>query len=652
MNGESEPTTATGGPIAHMKTDMEEMEPCPERSIVAEYFDSEYYLQTNQDVAHAGVDPLTHFLEVGWREQRKPAAWFDAASYALQSAFLDHRSHNAFVHLIVCAKASGATPYDLYHSLCNYVDMPLQAEWERKPVAIRMEEPSRKVKDLVRPHFDAEYYLRINQDVARVGVNPMTHFLTIGWIEGRNPSPDFSISYYLKHNSDVRRAGINPFVHYLENRKRETWRKTSSVAAAHVLTKFEPGQELAKQVCEAMSLEPMLGFPREPRRITSPMLATSELRPVLRKLRSHFQDAEYPYIVMIPHIRMSGAARVASIFTSVLARTVGAEKILVLVTDGDETPYAHWFPDDVRLFNLHDEMQPVSIERRVQLLIDLLRGVNAQYLININSLLAWRSLDMYGRQLSQEFNLITYLFTWDETPEGLRGGYPIQWLRNTTDFHHLLLTDTGSLAQDICERFGYGPDDVRALGTPIGEAQATAQRPDASASPHFLWAGRFDPQKRFDVLTGIARQSPHVTFDVYGQAVLDAQGAKQHNPPTNMHFMGTYTKLSDVFQKPYHGFVYTAQWDGMPTIILDMAQAGLPIIAPKVGGIGELIDADTGWLIEDFTDVDSYRAAMDEIFRNPHEAARRSAQLQLRVAERYSEDHYRRELQKALKLND
>jgi capsular polysaccharide biosynthesis protein len=37
-------------------------------------FDGVHYLRRNPDVAAAGVDPLTHFLDTGWREGRDPAA--------------------------------------------------------------------------------------------------------------------------------------------------------------------------------------------------------------------------------------------------------------------------------------------------------------------------------------------------------------------------------------------------------------------------------------------------------------------------------------------------------------------------------------------------------------------------------------------------
>ncbi|HEY0185540.1 MAG TPA: hypothetical protein VGC09_22285 [Rhodopila sp.] len=62
--------------------------------------------------------------------------------------------------------------------------------------------------------FDPAYYLAANPDVRESKIDPLAHFLSTGWREGRNPSPDFNVAYYLKRNADVAASGINPLIHY------------------------------------------------------------------------------------------------------------------------------------------------------------------------------------------------------------------------------------------------------------------------------------------------------------------------------------------------------------------------------------------------------------------------------------------------------
>lgn len=64
--------------------------------------------------------------------------------------------------------------------------------------------------------FDRNWYLQKYADVARAGVDPIIHYLTAGWHEGRDPGPAFTTSAYLKANEDVARAGSNPLLHFIQ----------------------------------------------------------------------------------------------------------------------------------------------------------------------------------------------------------------------------------------------------------------------------------------------------------------------------------------------------------------------------------------------------------------------------------------------------
>jgi hypothetical protein len=63
--------------------------------------------------------------------------------------------------------------------------------------------------------FDAAFYLATNEDVAASGADPLEHYRSHGWREGRNPSPTFDSNWYLATNPDVAALGIDPFWHWL-----------------------------------------------------------------------------------------------------------------------------------------------------------------------------------------------------------------------------------------------------------------------------------------------------------------------------------------------------------------------------------------------------------------------------------------------------
>lgn len=69
--------------------------------------------------------------------------------------------------------------------------------------------------------FDAAFYLRMNPDVAAAGVDPLQHYRSSGFREGRNPSALFDVAFYLSRNPDVAAAGIEPLAHYMAGGFRE-----------------------------------------------------------------------------------------------------------------------------------------------------------------------------------------------------------------------------------------------------------------------------------------------------------------------------------------------------------------------------------------------------------------------------------------------
>jgi glycosyltransferase involved in cell wall biosynthesis len=71
------------------------------------------------------------------------------------------------------------------------------------------------------PLFDPEWYLAVNDDVAKSGMDAATHYLLFGANEGRDPGPRFSTLGYRSRYADVSTSGINPLLHYMDIGARE-----------------------------------------------------------------------------------------------------------------------------------------------------------------------------------------------------------------------------------------------------------------------------------------------------------------------------------------------------------------------------------------------------------------------------------------------
>ncbi len=70
-------------------------------------------------------------------------------------------------------------------------------------------------------YFDKNFYINANHKADGLKLSPLMHFITQGWQQYLDPSPDFDTSWYLKTYPDVKERNINPLYHYLKYGKKE-----------------------------------------------------------------------------------------------------------------------------------------------------------------------------------------------------------------------------------------------------------------------------------------------------------------------------------------------------------------------------------------------------------------------------------------------
>ncbi len=77
------------------------------------------------------------------------------------------------------------------------------------------------VEATVAGQLDAGFYLGMYDDIRRAGIDPVSHYCSHGWAEGRDPAAWFDTRHYLDANRDVAEHGVNPFWHYLAHGRSE-----------------------------------------------------------------------------------------------------------------------------------------------------------------------------------------------------------------------------------------------------------------------------------------------------------------------------------------------------------------------------------------------------------------------------------------------
>ncbi|MFC0246145.1 CDP-glycerol glycerophosphotransferase family protein [Falsochrobactrum ovis] len=69
------------------------------------YFDKDFYLRHNPDVAAAGINPLVHYCKHGWSELRRPNPEFDSWWYCLQYLNVKADTIDPLLHYVLVGKS-------------------------------------------------------------------------------------------------------------------------------------------------------------------------------------------------------------------------------------------------------------------------------------------------------------------------------------------------------------------------------------------------------------------------------------------------------------------------------------------------------------------------------------------------------------------
>jgi colanic acid/amylovoran biosynthesis glycosyltransferase len=75
--------------------------------------------------------------------------------------------------------------------------------------------------------------------------------------------------------------------------------------------------------------------------------------------------------------------------------------------------------------------------------------------------------------------------------------------------------------------------------------------------------------------------------------------------------------------QPFDAFINTSKSEGIPVTIMEALYAGIPVIAPAIGGIPELVDSEVGCLYGPDGGVSAVIAALRAVYDQTAEKAER-----------------------------
>lgn len=367
-----------------------------------------------------------------------------------------------------------------------------------------------------------------------------------------------------------------------------------------------------------------------------------------KNIISKTKKRSYTNIVLVPFCKMGGADYVSGLLT----KNLDGQETLVIRTDRPDWERSDWFNADSDVLDLSKEFSIVPRDIAQRALYELIRFHEPEHVFNVNSALAFETLARFGERMVYFTKTFCYYFCADFTKDGEESGYPVWYFSPLIPHLHGALIDNSYLAQRLKQRFCLPPElasKVHVLYSPMHSQEQHEPAVEAQIASvktrkrsKILWAGRLDRQKRFDLVQEIAALLPDIDFECWGKAVLDTP-PDLDDLPENLTLNPPFESFDELPFEDSDLWLYTSAWDGIPTILIECAARGVPIVASGVGGVPEIM-SDHGWVLPEDATPQDYADTITAALEDAEARHTKALDLQAHTLVQHGIDAYRKDL--------
>jgi glycosyltransferase involved in cell wall biosynthesis len=182
-----------------------------------------------------------------------------------------------------------------------------------------------------------------------------------------------------------------------------------------------------------------------------------------------------------------------------------------------------------------------------------------------------------------------------------------------------------------------GPTKVRPVSNPVDTSLFTPAARDRRADVRLLAVGNLTAIKGhrilIDAMAPLINAHPDVSLDVVGDGELrdDLEvRARESGVQSHVRFHGRLSRQCVAqMMRAADVLVLPSLWENLPCVLLEAMSSGLPVVATRVGGTGEIVDSSTGLLVEPGSET----SLADGIVRIINDRDRYDAQAMHRTAD-------------------
>ncbi|NCU29248.1 glycosyltransferase [Candidatus Saccharibacteria bacterium] len=318
-------------------------------------------------------------------------------------------------------------------------------------------------------------------------------------------------------------------------------------------------------------------------------------------------------LFFVPWLIRGGADKVFINTANELAEAHPDWNVAMIQTLHHPSSWQNKLSNKVDFVDIAMTLKDLGYEHQLRLMALFLVQNGIKRIMIGNSKFAY-DLALRYKTLIRELDIKVYAFAFTEIidPDGRITDYIHEDLPLINDVVYRIVTDNTSIVNQLDSEHGIDKDKIfvhhQYLNNKFEKPVVQARKP-----LKVMWASRVSRQKVPEVLLEIGQKlTSDFQIDVYGE--IEVHYSQDFFDGSGVNYIRRFNGIDDLPTAEYDIFLYTSSADGMPNMLLEIASKGLPIVAPDVGGIKDLIkDGETGLLIDDYRGSDAYVEALDKL---------------------------------------
>lgn len=363
-------------------------------------------------------------------------------------------------------------------------------------------------------------------------------------------------------------------------------------------------------------------------------------------------NVKFSDILIVPWLKPGGAEKYIIDFLKEITSQGKGQRLLVLSTES--TSSHEWrknLPTGSVFIDVYNTLPGLTVRDYIYLLVRLLFSVSDKRArLHLKACYFSHDLiDNFGGILSSHFNIIYYRFC--DALVNWRGDvyyddpWGLSFIRRNYDRINAFISDCQYIIDKDLGVLGFS--DKHYLIYAKCERRQVVSYP-REVKRRLIWASRVCEQKRPDILCAISeslrQKVPGLIIDAFG-SVENSESYLSLFKVAGINYCGEFDGFESLPYNNYDAFLYTSFFDGLPNILLEAMSVGLPVIAPRVGGIPELIiNAKTGFLVDDVGEkadfIDAYVDSIARLYGEWHSTMEISLNAIDFSCERHGENTY------------